>query len=95
MNETTDTLIYCADIAALPPGAIVTTAALQRAFGLTDPDARSIKNMVDRGELPPPAKMRGGNVWTAGALVRHWEKLMERAAKDADEKQRTLKQHTA
>ena len=82
-----------AEIAALPPGAPVTTSALVRAFRLKD--ERGLKNMVERGELPRPAWMTGRHFWTAGSLVKHWQKLQDEAQTEADEKRRTMQQHSA
>lgn len=85
--------ILADEIAALVPGALVTTAGLRRAFNLAD--ERAVKAMIERGELPAPAQLRTGHVWTAGALVRHWEHMLDAAAKDAGGAKRMLQQHSA
>lgn len=65
----------------LGPGAIITEAGMARLF---DRHPVSIKRAAQRGELPPPCRLLGGNVWTVGALVRHIEKRLEQAAKEAE-----------
>ncbi|MCY3018631.1 MAG: hypothetical protein NTW87_06325 [Planctomycetota bacterium] len=70
-----------ATIGALPAGAIVTEDALAKLF---DRHPASIKRAVARGELPAPARLLGGNAWTAGAIVRHVERRMEAAAKELE-----------
>lgn len=67
-----------AEIGALPPGAIVTEEGLARMFGKC---TASIKNAVDRGELPRPARFMGKNSWTAGAIVRHHESRLQDEAR--------------
>jgi hypothetical protein len=44
----------------------------------------SIRRAAARGELPAPARLLGGNCWTAGAIVRHIEGRMTAAAKEAE-----------
>ena len=43
----------------------------------------SVKRAVQRGELPPPCRLFGGNAWTAGAIVQHIEKRLDQAAQEA------------
>ena len=50
----------------------------------------SIKRAVARGELPAPARLLGGNSWTAGAIVRHIERRMDEAAKENERTARRL-----
>ena len=42
----------------------------------------SIKRAVSRGELPPPARLLGGPVWTAGVLIKYIEDRLAKAQKD-------------
>jgi hypothetical protein len=44
----------------------------------------SVKRAVQRGELPHPTRLFGQNAWTVGALIRHIEGRLERAAKEAE-----------
>lgn len=44
----------------------------------------SVKRAVQRGELPPPIRLFGGNVWTVGAITRHFEVRLAEAAKEAE-----------
>ena len=76
----------------LPPGIIATLGELKPGAVITEEGVAflfkrhvtSIKRAVQRGELPPPCRMFGGNVWTAGALVRHIETRLAEAAKEAE-----------
>lgn len=65
----------------LKPGAILTEAGVARLFNR---HVASVKRAVARGELPPPCRLFGGNAWTAGVLVRHIEKRLEQAAREAE-----------
>src|SRR5205809_657010 len=69
-----------AELGALPPGAILTRMALARIFKR---EPISISRAVERGELPRPAYLLGNERWTAGAIIRHFEKRMVEAAEDA------------
>jgi len=51
------------ELGELGPGAVITEAALAR---MMDRHPASIKRAVNRGELPPPYRLLGGPVWTAG-----------------------------
>ena len=76
----------------LPPGIIATFGELKPGAVITEEGVAflfkrhvtSIKRAVQRGELPPPCRMFGGNVWTAGALVRHIEDRLQQAAKEME-----------
>lgn len=69
------------DLGDLPQGAIVTEEALARIFGRHQV---SIKRAVDRGELPPPTRLLGGPVWTAGAILSHLEERLAAARKERE-----------
>lgn len=65
----------------LKPGAILTEEGVARLFNR---HVASVKRAVQRGELPPPCRLFGGNAWTAGAIIRHIEARLEQAAKVAE-----------
>ena len=67
----------CIELGMLSDGTIVSESALARMFGK---HPVSIKRAVERGELPPPTKLMGKPVWTAGSIRRHIE---ERLASEA------------
>jgi hypothetical protein len=71
----------------LKPGAILTEEGVARLFNR---HVASVKRAVQRGELPPPVRLFGGNAWTAGALVRHIEKRLEEAAQEQERLSRKL-----
>jgi hypothetical protein len=76
-----------AALGELKPGAIIREEGIARLFNR---HVASVKRAVQRGELPPACRLFGGNVWTVGALVRHIENRLERAAKDAERIARRL-----
>ena len=70
-----------AALAALHPSAIVTEEGVAHLFNR---HTVSVKRAVERGELPPPCQLFGSRVWTAGILIRHIERRLEQAARDAE-----------
>ena len=76
-----------ATLGELKPGAIITEQGAAHLFGR---HMTSVKRAVERGELPPPCRLFGGNAWTAGALVRHIEGRLEEAAKEAERTARKI-----
>ena len=75
------------ELGELGPGAIITEAALARMLGRHQV---TLKRAVKRGELPPPVRLLGGPVWTAGAIVAHLEQRLADAAKDAERDARRI-----
>jgi len=71
----------CAIVGALPPGSIISEQGLAKMLAK---HPASIKAAVDRGELPPPIRFMGKPTWTAGAVVKHFEKRLEAAEKEAE-----------
>lgn len=65
----------------LKPGTVITEAGIAHLF---QRHVVSVKRAVQRGELPPPCRLFGANVWTAGALIRYIESRLEQAAKEAE-----------
>ena len=64
----------------LKPGAIITEEGVARLFNR---HVASVKRAIQRGELPPPTRLFGQNVWTVGTLIRHIETRLDQAARDA------------
>jgi hypothetical protein len=75
------------ELGELGPSAIITEDGLARLFGR---HISSVKRAVQRGELPPPTRLFGGNAWTVGVLIRHIETRLEDAAKEAARETRRL-----
>ena len=69
-----------AALGELKSGSIITEEGVASLFNR---HITSVKRAVQRGELPPPCRLFGAGVWTAGAIVRHIEQRLEQAAKDA------------
>ena len=90
--ETEVELTVIPDLGALPAGAIVTEAGLAQIFHRC---RESIKRSVSRGELPAPARMFGSSCWTAGAIIKHFEKRLDQAARDAGAADKVLRKHSA
>lgn len=70
------------ELGVYPPDAVITTSAIARIFKRSP---KSIKNAVDRGELPPPMKLFGEHSWTVKSLVIHMECRMEEAKREREE----------
>ena len=70
-----------AELGNLQPSAIITEEGVAQLFGR---HVVSVKRAVGRGELPPPCKLFGANVWTVGTLVRYIESRLEQAAQEAE-----------
>ena len=79
------------EIGELTLNAILTEGGLARIFGRHQV---SIKRAVQRGELPPPTRLLGEPIWTAGAIIRHLEERLEAAQKEAQETERRLQDLT-
>ena len=69
------------ELGELGPGGWLTEEGLAAIFGK---HRDSVRRAVERGELPRPVKLFGQKGWTAGAVVRHIEKRLEAAQKDAE-----------
>lgn len=77
----------CRELGELPEGAIVTEAALSRIF---ERHPVSIKRAVERGEFPPPTRLLGKPVWTAGTILRHLEGRLAGARKEKEREKKRL-----
>ena len=73
-------------LGALGHGALVTEEGLAKIFGCC---RRSIRRAVCRGELPPPVRLMGKPTWTAGAIVRHFDRRLA----DAEEQAKIMAKH--
>ena len=76
-----------AALGELKPGAIITEEGVAHLFSR---HVASVKRAVQRGELPPPCRLFGGNAWTVGSLVRHIESRLEEAAKESERTARKI-----
>ena len=84
------TLIVLTKLAELPPDALLDEAALADALSLS---TRSIRNLVDRRELPEPFQLCGKR-WRAGTvcefLTERQNEAIEARAHEAAHEQRLL-----
>ena len=55
----------------------------------------TIWRAVERGELPPPIKLFGKNVWTPRSIIRHLEDALKSAADKRDKERGELGQRIA
>ena len=65
----------------LKPGTVITEEGIATLFNR---HVTSVKRAVQRGELPPPCKLFGGNVWTARSIIRHIERRLAEEASEAE-----------
>ena len=65
----------------LGAGALVSETGLAELLGC---HRVSVQRAVKRGELPPPVRLMGRPTWTVGAIVRHVEARLAKAAEEAD-----------
>ena len=75
------------ELGDLPPGAIVSEAALADMFGRC---TTSIKRAVKRGELPPATRLMGMPVWTVSAILRHLEARLDAAKMEAEQLEKRI-----
>ena len=68
-------------LAELPEKTILDEAALAAALGVCK---RTVRAMVGRYELPPPAPYAGRSCWMAGRILAHFEAQGERVAREAE-----------
>ena len=70
-----------AEFGDLKPGAIITEEGIAKLF---QRHVVSVKRAVQRGELPPPTKLFGANVWTVESIIRYIEDRLAQAAAESD-----------
>lgn len=69
-------------LAGLPDDQWIDQATMAEAFGVVD---RTLRRMVERGEVPPPIPLAGGSRWKVGR-VREWlDNRARQAEADANE----------
>ena len=61
-------------LAVLPPLTLISEHKLAQLFRR---HVTSVKRAVQRGELPPPVPLFGGNFWTAAAILEHISARLE------------------
>lgn len=80
LEQTSDIGVIQA-LGLLPADAIISEEGLAKMLGKC---RTSIKRAVRRGELPPPTKWFGQQVWTVQVLRDHTNMRLEAARKDAE-----------
>lgn len=69
----------CKELGILPEGAVVSLTDFAKLMGS---HPISVDRAIKRGELPPPTRLMGKRVWTAGCLLKHIEgRLAEESRK--------------
>jgi hypothetical protein len=63
---------------------LLTTQDLQASFEVCD---ETVHNAVKRGDLPPPVKLFGRNVWSVESLQQHLKQRLEMARVQAEREQ--------
>lgn len=82
--------VVISSLADLPERAILDETALADALGVK---TRTIRRMVQRGELPPGILFAGRATWQAGAILRWFEARAEKAALDAGLRVEAMRKH--
>lgn len=85
VHEPGDMTGVCAALGELGDGAVITEKGLAEMFGR---HPMTIKRAVARGELPPPVRLFGTPVWTAGVIVKHLQSRLEAESVDRRELER-------
>ena len=85
--ETTPLPGVIAELGTLGPNTLISEDGIAQLF---DRHRVSVKRAVQNGQLPPPCKLFGSNVWTVGVLIRHIEQRLEQAAVEAERDARRL-----
>jgi hypothetical protein len=60
---------------------LLSQADLARIFNR---NASSIWRAIERGELPPPTRLFGKNMWTTGSIIRHIENRLKAVAEERE-----------
>jgi hypothetical protein len=69
---------FCLELGGLNDGTLIFESGLAR---ILKKHPISVKRAVERGELPPPTRLMGKPVWTAGSIRRHIEERLESEAR--------------
>ena len=77
-----------AELGDLGSGAVIYEEGLARLF---DRHRTSVKRAIERGELPPPTRLFNQNAWTAGVLVKHFERRQADAAEKSEQIQQKIR----
>ena len=78
--ETPQPVEIITELAKLEPRTLITRAGLAKMFQVTED---TIKNMVCRGELPPPVILAKRPTWMAGRILEFIDRQMEIVARKA------------
>ena len=81
LSDSTNLPGVITELGNLKPGAIITEEGIASLFHR---HVVSVKRAIARGELPPPCKLFGTNVWTVGALIRYIEDRLKQAADESE-----------
>ena len=79
-EPTAETAGIVTGLAELPREAYLDARALGRLIGRCK---KSVERATRRGELPPPIRFMGRNVWLVGAILDHFMKRQDAALKRA------------
>ena len=63
---------------------LLMTQDFERLFGICD---ETVHNAVKRGELPPPVKLFGRNIWSVESIQQHLAQRLEAARVQAEREQ--------
>ena len=80
VSESVSELGIITRLADLAPKTLLTEQALAGIFGVTD---RTVRNMINRTELPPPISCAGRKMWFSGKILDWLESAAEVQEKEA------------
>jgi predicted DNA-binding transcriptional regulator AlpA len=75
-------------LAELPAKTLLDEQALAQALAVT---TRTVRRMVQRGELPPPVRFAGRSTWFNEAVLDHVRQLAVRAAREAERERERIR----
>ena len=79
------------ELATLPEKAILDEARMASIFAVTP---RTVRRMVDRGELPPSFRLAGRANWFSGIVVNHLFDLAKKKLNEARDHQKKIAKYS-
>ncbi|HEY3319335.1 MAG TPA: hypothetical protein VGP72_02520 [Planctomycetota bacterium] len=73
-------VLFSSALADCPPGTVLNEKALAKVLAVAP---RTLRRMVDRGELPPGTKLGVNKVWLSDKVLAHLSERAERLAAEA------------
>jgi len=84
--------VVISELALLPEKALLNQKALAAVLGV---DARTVRRMVDRYEIPPAVPFGGRMMWQAGQVLAFFEKTADRLMCEAEQRAEKFHEDTS